>query len=252
MKENINKRAAVVTGASKGIGAAIAIKLAEDGYPIVLNYLKSEEDAENVLKKINDIGANGFVCKCDVRDNEQVKALTEKAVEKFNGVDVLINNASDDIVNKSFSNLDWKDIENHINILIKGAFNTCKNIIPIMESQGAGKIINITSIYTDGVPPIKTYDYIIAKSGLSSFTKSLAVEYGVKGIKVNNISPGMTSTTLIKNISDKTKLVTQMQTPLRRIARVEDIANLVSLLAGNAGDFITGETIRVCGGQKMI
>ena len=74
----------------------------------------------------------------------------------------------------------------------------------------------------------------------------------MKGIKVNNISPGMTSTTLIKNIPDKTKLVTQMQTPLRRIARVEDIANLVSLLAGNAGDFITGETIRVCGGQKMI
>ena len=252
MKENINKRSAVVTGASKGIGAAIAIKLAEDGYPVVINYLKSKENAENVLKKIKDFGGEGLAFKCDVQDNNQVKAMIEKANKEFRGVDVLINNASDNIFNKSFNNLDWKDIENHINILIKGAFNTCKYVVPIMENQGTGKIINITSIYTDDKPPLKTYDYVIAKSGLSSFTKSLAAEYGVKGIKVNNVSPGMTSTTLIKNIPDKTKLVAQMKTPLRRIARVEDVANVVSSLVGKAGDFITGETIRVCGGLKMI
>ena len=103
MKENINKRSAVVTGASKGIGAAIAIKLAEDGYPVVINYLKSKENAENVLKKIKDFGGEGLAFKCDVQDNNQVKAMIEKANKEFRGVDVLINNASDNIFNKSFN-----------------------------------------------------------------------------------------------------------------------------------------------------
>ena len=121
-----------------------------------------------------------------------------------------------------------------------------------MEKLGKGKIINITSIYTDGVPPVKTYDYISAKSALASFTRSLAVEYGVKGITINNVSPGMTETTMLGNLPEKTILVTEAQTPLRRLGNVEDVANVVLALVSGAGDYITGETIRVSGGQKMI
>ena len=101
-----------------------------------------------------------------------------------------------------------------------------------MENLGRGKIVNITSIYADSTPPVKTYDYTIAKAALSSFAKSLATEYGPKGIKINNVAPGMTETSLIGNIPERTKMVTQMQTPLRRLATVEDIASVVSALVG--------------------
>ena len=252
INKKIKKKVAIITGASKGIGAEIARKLSRDGFAVVINYFRNKNKAESVLKEIKNNGGDGLIYQADVTDEKQVKEMFEKTKDLFGNVEVLVNNASGGIINKSFKDLSWKDIENHINVLVKGAFNTCKHIIPMMENLGGGKIINITSIYTDSTPPIKTYDYIMAKSALSSLTKSLAAEYGAKGIKVNNVSPGMTETTLIGNISEKTKLVTQMQTPLRRLGTVEDVANVVSVLAGEAGDYITGETIRVCGGQKMI
>ena len=246
------KKTAIITGASKGIGAEIATKLAEDGFQVVINYLNSKEKAEQVLKKIVDKGGNGIIYQADVTDSNQVKKMSNKINKIFGDIEILVNNAGGGIINKKFENLSWENIQFHFNVLVKGAFNTCKYFIPIMEKQGGGKIINITSIYSDNVPPINTYDYIIAKSALSSFTKSLATEYGSKGIRVNNVSPGMTETTLIGDIPEKTKLITQMQTPLRRLGTVKDVAEVVSSLAGNAGDYITGETIRVCGGQKMI
>ena len=251
-KEKVKKKVALITGASKGIGAEIAFKLAKDGFQVVINYFQSKEKAEKVLKRIVDDGGNGIIYQADVTDSYQVEKMFEKIKQLFGGIEILVNNAGGKIVNKSFKDLSWEDIEFHINVLVKGAFNTCKYVIPIMEEQGMGKIINITSIYTDNAPPIKTYDYILAKSALSSFTKSLAVEYGAKGIRVNNVSPGMIETTLIGNIPEKTKLITQMQTPLRRLGTAKNVADVVLALAGNAGDYITGETIRVCGGQKMI
>ena len=251
-KENFKKKAAIITGASKGIGAEIAQSLSKNGFPVIINYLKSKDKAEKVLKEIKGNGGDGIIYQADVADDAQVKAMFVKAKEIFGSIEVLVNNAGGNIINRSFKDLAWKDIESQINVLLSGAFNTCKYAIPIMEELGRGKIINITSIYTDSTPPVKTYDYIIAKAALSSFTKSLATEYGAKGIKVNNVSPGMTETTLIGNIPERTKMVTEMQTPLRRLATVKDIASVVSALAGEAGDYITGETIRVCGGQKMI
>jgi len=251
-KEKNKKNAAVITGASKGIGAGIAYKLSQEGFPVVINYLHSKEKAEKVLKKIKNNGGQGIIFQADVTNSDQVKEMFLKTKETFGNIDVLINNASGNIINKPFQDLDWDDVINQMNVLVKGAFNTCKQVIPIMENFGRGRIINITSIYSDGVPPAKIYDYVMAKSALSSFTKSLAIEFGPKKITVNNISPGMTETTLIGDISEKTKIITQMQTPLRRLATVEDIANVVSSLVGKAGNYITGETIRVCGGQKMI
>ena len=251
-KEKNKKNAAVITGASKGIGAGIAYKLSQEGFPVVINYLHSKDKAEKVLMKIKKNGGQGIIFQADVTNSDQVKEMFLKTKKTFGNIEVLINNASGSIINKPFQDLDWDDVINQMNVLVKGAFNTCKQVIPIMENLGRGRIINITSIYSDGVPPAKIYDYVMAKSALSSFTKSLAIEFGPKKITVNNISPGMTETTLIGDISEKTRIITQMQTPLRRLATVEDIANVVSSLIGKAGNYITGETIRVCGGQKMI
>ena len=248
----IKKNSAIITGSSKGIGAEIAKKLSRDGYSVVINYLNEKEKAEAVLEEIKKSGGNGFVYQADVTKAEQVEKMVSKTVEVYGDIDVLINNASHNIINKNFKSLEWSDFEIHLNTLLKGAFNTCKFLIPLMEKKGKGKIINITSIYADGVPPTKMYDYVAAKSALSSLTKSLAVEYGAKGITVNNVSPGMTETTMIGNLPEKTILVTEAQTPLRRLGNVEDVANVVSFLVSEAGDYITGETIRVSGGQKMI
>jgi 3-oxoacyl-[acyl-carrier protein] reductase len=250
--KKLKKGAAIITGASRGIGAEIARKLSKDGFPVVINYLKSKDKAESVLKEIKNKGGDGIVCQADVTEDTQVKKMFAKAEEIFGDIEVLINNAGGSIINNSFKELTWENIETQMNVQLKGSFNTCKHAIPLMENIGRGKIVNITSIYTDSTPPIKTYDYTIAKAALSSFTKSLATEYGPKGIKINNVAPGMTETSLIGDIPERTKMVTQMQTPLRRLATVDDIANVVSALVGEAGDYITGETIRVSGGQKMI
>jgi 3-oxoacyl-[acyl-carrier protein] reductase len=246
------KKAALITGSSRGIGAAIARKLAKDGFPVVINYSNSSDEAKELQTIIIKEGGSAILCCADVSNFEQVQSMVLEAADTFGGIEVLVNNASGAIWNKPFSELEWKDIQKHLDIQLQGAFNTCKSVLPFLEEQKYGKVINITSIYTDSTPPVNTYDYILAKSALSSFTKSLAAEYGVKGICINNVSPGMTETTLIRNIPEKTKLVTQMQAPLRRLASTEDIANVVSFLSSSAGDYITGETIRVCGGQRMV
>lgn len=246
------KKAAIITGASKGIGAAIALRLSKDGYPVIINYLHSKEKAEKIVFNIKNDGGSAIAVQANVAREDDVKKMVEVAVSEFSGVDVLVNNASGAIVNKSFFDLSWDDVSSHFSTQVRGTFNSCKEVIPLMVQQGHGRIINISSIYTDSTPPVKTYDYILAKSALSSLTKSLAVEYGPKGINVNNVAPGMTETTLISNIPERTKMVTSMQAPLRRLAGVDDVANVVSALVGDAGNYITGETIRVCGGQVML
>jgi 3-oxoacyl-[acyl-carrier protein] reductase len=251
-KKEVAKPVVLISGAAKGIGAAIAQKIAIAGYPVAINYNSSVEDAEFVLEEITSKGGTAAIFKANITDEKQVKSMVQNIENTLGKVGILINNASGVIRNKKFADLDWKDIQDHLDVQIKGSFNLCKAVLPGMEENKTGRIINISSIYADGVPPTQTYDYVLAKAALSSFTKSLAVEFSPKGITVNNIAPGMTETTLISDVPDKTKLVTKMQTPLRRLGHVEDIANVALMLMGDAGNYITGETIRVCGGQQMI
>lgn len=250
-EENI-KGGAIVTGASQGIGSAIALKLAEDGFSVLVNYLSSKEEAEKVLKKIVEIGGEGCIFQSDIRNYEEVEKMVQFALGKFGKVDLLINNAASKIINKAFEQLSWEDIQEHLAVQLKGTINTCKAVIPHMVSKKRGKIINIGSTVTDNVPPLKWYSYVIAKSTVVTFTKCLALEYGPKGLNINCVSPGMTETTLIADLPEKAKMVTKMQTPLRRLAKPKDIANIISFLASDAANYLTGETIRVCGGQLMI
>jgi len=244
----------LISGASKGIGAAIAIKFAAAGYPVAINYRSSATDALYVLQQVDELKSKGkaAIFKADISDIHQVKQMVNDIEAQLGDVGVLINNACGAIYARKFSELEWTDIQTHIDTQVKGVFNLSRAVIPSMELKGRGRIINISSIYADGPPPVNNYDYVIAKSAMASFTKCLAVEFGPKGIHVNNIAPGMTLTSLLSEIPEKTKLVTKMQTPLRRLGSANDVANVALMLAGEAGDYITGETIRVCGGQKMI
>lgn len=248
-----NKKPVVlISGAARGIGAAIAMKMAKAGYPVAVNYRSSTEDAEYLLEEIQKEGGICALFKADITNESQVNIMIKEIEERMGSVGILVNNASSSIHNKKFTDLEWKDIQGHFDVQLKGAFNLCKAVLPAMEKNQTGKIINISSIYADGVPPVQTYDYVIAKSALASFSKCLAVEYGPKGIRVNNIAPGMTETTLISDVPDKVKIMTRMQTPLRKLGHVDDIANVALMLAGEGGNYLTGETIRVCGGQQMI
>ncbi len=243
---------AIVTGASHGIGAEISIQLALDGYSVVINYNKSKDSASSVKKRIEELGGSAIIVQADVSNRDSVKEMVSSALKYGPRISLLVNNACSEIVPKIFSELSWHDIESHLNTQLKGAFNLCKEVIPFFEEQGDGNIINISTIYLDDTPPIELYDYIIAKSGLLALSRSLAVEYGPRGIRVNCVAPGMTETKLIANVPERSKLLVEATAPLRRLARPEDIAKAVSFLASDGASYLTGEVVRVCGGQRMI
>ena len=249
---NDNKGSVIISGASGGIGAAIAINLALKGYAIIVNYNNNEKRASEVVDQIKDFGGRAIHVKANIANNEEVKSMVSVALDKFGTVDGLVNNASAPISYRSFDEITWNDFQVHLDVQIKGALNLCKSVIPHFIENKKGSIVNISSIYADNVPPAKMMHYSLSKSALISFTRSLAVEHGPLGIRVNCVSPGMTNTDMIADIPDKAKMVSKMTTPLRKLAQPEDVANTVSFLISADSKHITGETIRVCGGQIMI
>src|SRR5438132_13139577 len=178
--------------------------------------------------------------------------MVEQTKQKFvKPVDVLINNASGPIQARSFFETSWQDIQAHLDVQVRGAFNCCKAVLPAMLEQKSGRIVNIGSIAAKNVPPSEWTGYVLAKSALHALTRSLAAELGQKGIRVNMVSPGMTETTLTAEVPERLRKVQAMQTPLRRLSLPGDIAKAVLFLCSNAADFITGADIPVCGGVSM-
>ena len=243
--------AIIVSGASRGIGASIVKILAAEGYPVIVNYFHSASQAKMVVEEITQNGGRAIACRADVSDDQEVKKMVDLALSTFQNIYGIVNNASGPIEIKDFSELAWDDIQRHIDIQLKGSFNVTRYVLPCFLDQGGGTIVNIASIVADHIPPAKWLPYSMAKSALVTFTKSLANEYGPKKIRVNCVSPGMTHTELIADIPEKIKMVTKMQTPLRRLATPADIAGTVSFLLSDKASFITGQNIRVCGGAVM-
>lgn len=242
----------IISGASSGIGAATAINLAKKGYAIVINYRNNEKAAFDVVKKIESFGGRALPIKADITNREEVDLMLSATLSKYCIIDGIVNNASAPISYRSFEEISWDDFQLHLNVQIKGSFNLCKAVMPHFIENKKGSIVNISSIYADNVPPVKMMDYSLAKSALVSFTRSLAVEHGPLGIRVNCVSPGMTNTDMIADIPEKAKMIAKMTTPLRQLAQPEDIANTISFLISDDSKHITGETIRVCGGHVMI
>ena len=249
-KTTINK-VALVVGSTGGIGFASSLRLAEDGFDIIAHYNSNENKAKKLLKRINKIGKKCIIVKSDLRSLESVKEMFMTINRNLNRIDIVVNAVTSGVPNVKFENSEWKLYKNHFNINIKGFFNLTKCVLPIMESQNFGKIINITTQYVEDPKPELSH-YISAKAGLSGFTKALAVELAPKGIRLNLVSPGMTDTDLIADVPEKVKLLAAAQTPLRKLAKPEDIAGAISFLSSESSNFITGETIRVNGGQIMI
>lgn len=242
----------LITGASRGIGAATAKRLAADGYKIALNYRSDREAAVRVQREIEELGGEVLLCPGDVTDGGDVQAMVAAAKRHFGTVTALVNNATAKIIMTEFGALSWDDVQKQIDTNVKGAFLCTQALLPEFLQNKYGVVVNIGTIATDSAPPPLQTAYVLAKSALQAMTKSLAQELGPKGVRCNLVAPGMTNTTLVSEIPEKARLLTKMQTPLRRLADPTEIAGAIAYLLSDEARHITGETLRVCGGVVMI
>ena len=244
-------KCAVITGSTRGIGKAIAIKYASLGCNIVINY-RSEKDEVNAYKLSDEIGKLGvdtLIVKANVADFEEAKNIVEKAKEKFGKVDILVNNAGitkDNLILR----MNESDFDSVINVNLKGSFNCLKAVTPIMLKQKHGKIINMASVVGVIGNPGQV-NYCASKAGVIGMTKSLAKELGGKNINVNAIAPGFIDTDMTKVLSEDQKKNILSQVPLKRLGLVSDVANVAAFLGSEDSDYITGQVIHVDGGMAM-
>jgi 3-oxoacyl-[acyl-carrier protein] reductase len=244
--------AVLITGGSRGIGAAVARRLAACGYDVVINFAQDGAGADAVAHEIAEAGGRAITARADVADPAAVESLVRSTTAKVGAVRSLIHCAAAGSSLRRFDELPWETIQRQLDIQVRGAYNCVQAILPGMLAEGGGSLVFLGSIAADGAPPAQQMDYVIAKAALTAFARSIAVEYGPKGIRSNIVAPGMTRTDMIAHLPDKAKLLTQMQTPLRRLAEAGDIADAIAFLVGSGARHITGETLRVCGGLVML
>lgn len=244
-------KVALVTGGGGGIGQAICLRLARDGYCVAVNYLGRRDRADHVVDTIVQNGGRAFAVQGDVASDAGAHQVYESTLRTLGQVTLLVNNASPRINAKPFLSTDWNDIQRHIDAQVKGAFLLSKMCLPDMVSARRGRIVNITSQVTEGAPSVTWTGYALAKTGLATLARYLAAEFGPHGVTVNCVSPGMTDTPLIGDIPEKLQLMMARQNPLRRLAAPEDIAAAVSFLASEEASYVTGHTLRVNGGGAM-
>lgn len=245
-------KVAVVAGGAGGIGRAICLRLALAGHRVVVGYHSRDDRAAELVNEIVAAGGEALAVRADVTVADDVAALVDAALRRFSGVSLLVFAASPPIQPAGFEELSWDSVAQHFDTEVKGAFLLAKKALPHMRAQGYGKIINITSQVVDGTPPPHWTAYVVGKASLATFSRSLAVELGPAGITVNCVAPGMTDTAMIGDIPEKMRLILARQAPLRRLARPQDVADAVAFLASAEADYITGETLRVNGGQMML
>ena len=245
----LKDKVAIVTGGTRGIGRAIALKLADNGANIVINYRNSDKEAEELKAILEEKGVKVLIVKCDISNFQDSKNLMDKCKEVFGKIDVLVNNAGitkDTLIMR----MKEEDFDSVIDVNLKGTFNCAKHASAIMLKQRFGKIINMTSVV--GIAGnAGQVNYAASKAGVIGLTKSLAKELGSRGITVNAVAPGFINTDMTASLSEKVKEEASKNIPLKRLGDPEDVANLVGFLASDAANYITGQVINVDGGMVM-
>lgn len=248
---DLTGKTALVTGASRGIGAATAVLLARQGAAVVVNYLKNKTAAEAVVKSITDSGGKAVAVQADVRDQQAVKAMAAEAASVFGPIDVLILNAGAEVPFKPFVNLTFDDFERKVMGELKGFFYPLQEVLPGMIARKAGCIIGISS----GLSRHPGYGFsahTTVKSAVDGLMKSLALELGPMGIRVNTVAPGLTLTDATAWLPKERITAMAAATPMQRVATPEDIAGAVVMLVSGEAGFVTGAYIPVSGGIQMI
>lgn len=238
----------LITGSSRGIGKAIALKFAEKGAKVIVNYVNSKKEAEEVVKKIEEIGSEAITIKCDVSKEDEVKKMVKESVDKFGKIDVLVNNAGI-IFDVPFENKTVDQWKRTLDVNLIGTFLCTKYVVEEMSKQKSGNIINISS--TNGIDTYdsESIDYDASKAGVNIFTKCMAKELA-PNIRVNCIAPGWVDTDINKDLPKDYVEEEKKRICLKRFGKPEEIANVVLFLASDESSFMTGSIVVVDGGYK--
>lgn len=241
-------KVAIVTGASKGIGAAIALQLAQEGYQLVINYNGNQQKAEAV-KVLCEKYQTAIVVQADVAKSDDAKRLCDTAMDTFGRIDVLVNNAgiTKDNLLLRMSESDFDDV---LSTNLKGTFLMCKNVSKIMMKQRSGSIINISSVV--GITGnAGQANYAASKAGIIGLTKSLAKEFASRNIRVNAVAPGFIQSDMTDKLDLEIIANLSAQIPMKRLGDPQDIANTVAFLVSEKSSYLTGQVICVDGGMVM-
>lgn len=245
---NVNGRVAIVTGGSRGIGAAIAKELAANGIKVAINYNSNSEAAEAVVQEIEQAGGEAFAAQANVSDSAQARILVEETINKYGKLDILVNNAgiTRDRTFRKITEEDWKSV---IDVNLNSVYNMSTAALSHIQESDAGRIINISSIIGQAGGFGQT-NYAAAKAGMIGFTKSLALELAKTGTTVNAICPGFIDTEMVQAIPDEIRAQIVAKVPARRFGLPEEIARGVLYLCQD-GEYITGQQLNINGGLYM-
>ena len=242
---------AIVTGGSQGIGTAVSVELAREGANVCLTYRKHEAEAQCVAAEIRQLGRKALALPCDISSFSDAERVVRTALAEFGRIDILVNNAG-----MNWDGVSWKMTEEQwdrvIAVNLKGYFNFTRQAAPLFKDQKSGKIINITSI--NGLRgKFGQTNYSASKAGIIGFTKALARELGAFNVNVNAVAPGLIETAMLRESDARDKIVEMAlnEIVLKRVGQPEDLAHLISFLASDKARHITGEVIKVDGGQYI-
>lgn len=242
-------RTALVTGASRGIGRAIAIAMAEEGADVAVNYVSSDSLAKEVVEEIRSMGRQAMLAQADVADYADVLRMSQDVLNEFGHLDILVNNAGV-TSDHTFAKMDQASWRKVLAINLDGPFNCTKVFIDQMIKQNWGRVVNITSVIGQ-VGNFGQANYAASKAGMAAFTKSLAKEMASKGITANCVAPGFTETEMAAAIPEKMRSKLLDQIPMRRFAKSEEVARACVYLCSRDGDYITGAELSINGGLFM-
>ena len=242
---NFNGQTALITGAGRGIGKTIAVKLAESGLDIAIADMNPVSD--DVLREIEEYGTKCLAFQMDVTEVESVDSVVKKIIDETGGIHILVNNAgiTQDNLFMRMKPEQWSQV---IDVNLNGVFHVTKAVIRTMVKQHSGRIINISSVVGFSGNPGQV-NYSSTKSGLIGFTKSLSREVGTRGITVNAVAPGFINTAMTQALNESQQQAILSQIPLGRMGEAEDIANAVAFLASEEASYITGTVLHVNGGM---
>lgn len=243
------RKTVLVTGASRGIGKEVALKYAENGYDIIINYVSDKTDVETLENEFKEKGVNCLILKADVSKQEEVQELVDKAIAKFGKIDVLVNNAGitkDNLLMR----MSEEEFDKVLEINLKGTFLVTKAVTKYMMKKRTGSIVNLSSVV--GVAGnAGQCNYSASKAGIIGFTKSIAKELASRNIRANAVAPGFIETDMTSVLPDNVKESIHNQIPLKRMGNAKEVAELIYFLGSEKSSYITGQVINIDGGMVM-